>query len=232
MLLLVDEAGQLGRFDTLLRAFTYGRGAGVRAWALFQDTGQIVRNFGASALQSFLGSAQTRQFFGVRDHETAKLVSGMLGTETREYDDEPRQQEARRRKDAAFRSMFTEDADPFDAARDYADFARAEAHRTKQPRLLMTPEEVLALPEDRQVLFVAGKNTPPILAWKYPYFTRREMAGRYLNNPYHPPADKVRVRGFFRSKWADVVTEPVPEKYASFPQHSDGFRRYVKGYDV
>ena len=60
VMLLVDEAGQLGRFETLLRAFTYGRGAGVRAWAIFQDAGQIVRNFGAPALQGFLGSAQMR----------------------------------------------------------------------------------------------------------------------------------------------------------------------------
>ncbi|WP_193169962.1 type IV secretory system conjugative DNA transfer family protein [Nisaea nitritireducens] len=230
VLLLVDEAGQLGRFDALLRAFTFGRGMGVRAWALFQDIGQIERNYGAPAVQSFLGSAQTRQFFGVRDFATAKLVSDMLGTETREYNDEPRQQEARHQKDAAFRAIFEEDADPFDAARDYAHYERKELYRTKQSRPLMTPEEVLALPEDRQVLFVSGKNLPPILAWKYPYYTRREMAGLYLNNPYHPPADKVRVRGLLMSHWADIVTEPVPKNYAPFPQHQDGVRRYVQGY--
>jgi type IV secretion system protein VirD4 len=69
--LVCDEAGQLGRFEALLKAFTYGRGAGVRAWAIFQDVGQIIRNYGQPALSGFLGSAQMRQFFGARDIETA-----------------------------------------------------------------------------------------------------------------------------------------------------------------
>lgn len=232
VMLLVDEAGQLGRFETLLRAFTFGRGAGVRAWAVFQDIGQIDRNYGPSARSGFIGSAQTRQFFGVRDYDTARLVSDMLGTETLEYDDVPRQEEARRHKEAAFRSIFTDDADPFEAARDYAHYAREEVHRTKQSRLLMTPEEVMALPEDRQILFVSGKDLNPILGWKYPYYTRREMAGLYLNNPHHPPADKVPVRGWLGTRWLDIVSGPMPERYAGFPQHRDGIRRYVKGYEL
>ncbi len=232
VMLLVDEAGQLGRFETLLRAFTFGRGGGIRAYAVFQDIGQVDRNYGSAARPGFIGSAQTRQFFGVRDYETAQLVSNMLGTETLEYDDALRQEQARRHKEAAFRSIFTDDADPFEAARDYAHYAREQANRTKQSRRLMTPEEVMALPEDRQILFISGKDLNPILAWKYPYYTRREMAGLYLNNPYHPPMDRVPVRGWFGTRWRDIVTGPVPERYAGFPQHRDGMRRYVKGYEL
>lgn len=43
--LMVDEAGQLGHFDALVRAMTYGRGDGVSAWPFFQDTGQILRHY-------------------------------------------------------------------------------------------------------------------------------------------------------------------------------------------
>ncbi|WP_413207891.1 type IV secretory system conjugative DNA transfer family protein [Rhodospirillum sp. A1_3_36] len=110
--LLVDEAGQLGRFEALLKAFTFGRGAGVRAWAVFQDIGQISRNYGAPALQSFLGSAQMRQFFGVRDYETGMLVSNMLGTETLRYADAARQREAARKRDALAEAILAGD-DPF-----------------------------------------------------------------------------------------------------------------------
>lgn len=231
VLLLVDEAGQLGRFETLLRAFTFGRGMGVRAWAVFQDTGQIARNFGAPALQGFLGSAQTRQFFGVRDYETARLISNMLGEETLEYDDIHRQAEARRRKRETLQSLFLNDADPIRAAQDYAHHARDETRKTKQSRRLMTPDEILALPEDRQILFVSGMNLKPILGWKYPYFTRREMAGFYLDNPYHPPGGKVRLKDGFGSGWADVVTAAVPARYASFPQYRGGTWRYVRGFE-
>jgi len=164
-MLLVDEAGQLGRFEALLRAFTFGRGAGIRAWAIYQDAGQIERNFGRPALQSFLGSAQMRQFFGVRDYQTAELVSNMLGDETLLYDDPLQQNAAKRQKwETAKRVM--EGGDPFAAASDYAHHKRNAGHRTQQRRRLMTPDEILALPEDRQILFVSGKNLKPILANK------------------------------------------------------------------
>ncbi len=227
VLLLVDEAGQLGRFEALLRSFTYGRGAGVRAWAIFQDAGQIIRNFGAPALQGFLGSAQLRQFFGVRDYETAQLVSSMLGTETLEYDDPLQQDQARRMRRDTVRNILMNGADPFDAANDYAHFKRGSQHRTKQARSLMTPEEILAMPEDRQILFVSGKNLKPIYAWKYPYFTRAEMAGRYLPNPYHPPIDSVKVAWRFGSKCLRIVTEPVPDRLMGFPQYQNGIWSYV-----
>lgn len=229
VLLLVDEAGQLGKFETLLRAFTYGRGAGVRAWAIFQDIGQIVRNYGQPALQGFLGSAQMRQFFGVRDYETARLVSSMLGNETLEYDDTLQQEAARRKKRDALHQVMR-GADPFEAGRDYAHFARNAENRTKQARSLMTPEEILDMPENRQILFISGKNLKPVYAAKHPYYTRREMAGLYLANPYHPPNDSVPIAGRFGERWTEIVTEAVPRKFASFPQYRDGIWSYVKGY--
>src|SRR5690606_21312276 len=88
VMMLVDEAGQLGSFEALLQSFTYGRGMGVRSWAIFQDAGQITRNFGPAGLPGFMGSAQMRQFFGVRDFQTAQAISNMLGSETLEFDDQ------------------------------------------------------------------------------------------------------------------------------------------------
>lgn len=229
VMLLVDEAGQLGRFEALLRAFTYGRGAGVRPWAIFQDIGQIVRNFDRSALQGFLGSAQLRQFFGVRDYDTARLVSNMLGTETLTYDDTLQQEGARRQKWETVRAVL-DGGDPFAAAYDYAHFRRGTEHRTKQARALMTADEALAMPEDRQVLFVSGKNLRPVYASKHPYFTRREMAGFYLANPYHPPIDSVSIAARFGTRRARIVTEAVPRKFARFPQYQDGTWSYVEGF--
>lgn len=231
VMLVVDEAGQLGRFEALLRAFTYGRGAGIRAWAIFQDVGQIVRNFGAPALQGFMGSAQMRQFFGVRDYETAKMVSEMLGSETLEYDD-PRLQEPARRQKAEALKRFMDGGDPMAAAIDIAHYGRAAKMRSKQARSLMTPDEVLALPEDKQVIFISGKNLGPILANKYPYFSRSEMAGFYLPNPYHPPLDSVALSSWRGTRSARVIRQPVPSHLRSFPQYLNGAHVYVEGYET
>ena len=227
--LIVDEAGQLGSFEDLLRAFTFGRGAGIRVWAFFQDIGQIIRGFGAPGVQGFLGSSQMRQFFGVRDYETARLVSSMLGSETLEYDDTRMQEAARRQKIQAMqRLMAGEDA--FAAMLDVAHFNKTAQLRTKQARKLMTEEEILGLPEDRQILFISGKNLPPVLAHKRPYYSQAAMAGLYLPNPNHPPHNSVRIATRWGEKRAHVIREPVPKKFASFAQYRNGTWAYVEGY--
>lgn len=229
VLFLVDEAATLGRFESLLRGYTYGRGMGVRMWSIWQDVGQITRNFGHGALSSFLGSSQTRQFFGVRDLDTARLISAMLGSQTLEFDPVLDQAAAHRNMLHAARQML-EGEDPFTIALNARQQALAAVTRTKQGRLLMTPDEILAMPEDRQILFISGLGLKPILANKYPYFTRREMAGGYMPNPYHPPGDSVHVRGFFGQRRAPVITERVPQRYAHLPQYQSGQWSFVKGY--
>lgn len=230
VLLLVDEAGQLGRFEALLRAFTFGRGAGIRAWAIFQDIGQITRNFGPAGVQGFLGSAQMRQFFGVRDYETARLVSSMLGTETLEYDDTLQQDAADYRRQEIVRQVLLGGADPFQVAQGFAHHRRNAEHRGKQSRPLMTPDEIMTMPEGKQLLFISGRDLKPVLADKHPYFTRREMAGKYLPNPYHPPVDSVPIATRLGTRRARVITEPVPRHLADYPQYRNGTWSYVEGF--
>lgn len=227
--MIIDEAGQLGNFEALLRAFTFGRGAGVQVWALFQDVGQIVRNFGAPALQGFMGSSALRQFFGVRDYQTAQMVSSMLGTETLEYDDSLRQADAKRQKMNAAMSIMN-GSDPFSAYADMKYHAYGEEHRTKQARALMMPEEILSMPEDRQLLFISGKNLKPIFAEKHPYYERSDFAGRFLPNPFHPPHDSVSIPSRWGRRRARVIVERVPQQFSDYPQYSNGMWSYVEGF--
>ncbi|MCP5380310.1 MAG: type IV secretory system conjugative DNA transfer family protein [Sphingomonadaceae bacterium] len=226
---IIDEAGQMGRFDTIKRVATYGRGMGVRGRFFFQDPGQVMLNFGREGLQSFMNSCQLRAFLPPRDLNTAQLISAMLGNETLSYDDVLAQNEMRHRsKTAAMDFLFG--GDPFRAALDHRHFKQASKNRVKQARSLMTPDELLALPDDRCILFISGKNLKPILANKYPYYSRPEMAGMYLNNPYHPPEDRVLITTRRGERWARIVTERIPPALAHYPQYQDGYVRYVEGY--
>lgn len=226
---MIDEAGQLGRADFLLRAMTFGRGAGIICQAVFQDLGQIAKLYGREGVQTFIASSQVRQFFGVRDYETAELVSRMLGTQTLDYDSELEQTAARRSQGQLVRELMN-GADPFETGLSYAQQARAAVHRTKMARPLLDPSEIIRLPEYRQILFVSGVNCPPIAAYRKPYFASRELAGRFMPNPYHPPVDRVRVPGIFGARWRRVVTERVPQRFADFPQYQSGFWSYIEGY--
>jgi type IV secretion system protein VirD4 len=226
--LLIDEAAQLGNFESLLTAYTYARGMGICTDSSWQNPGQITRNFGQDALAIFIGSSQCRQIFGVRDIDTAKLGSAMLGQQTLEYDDKLAQDAARRNLYQAIAALLN-GADPMESGRAVAQFRYASGHRSQQARPLMAPDELMNMPEHQQLLFISGVNLRPILADKYPYYTRPEMAGAYLPNPYHPPYDHVPIAGHSR-KWARVITERVPACYAHLPQYQSGQWSYVEGF--
>ena len=228
VLFMIDEAGQLGRFETLIKAFTYGRGGGIRAWAVFQDIGQIIRHYGREAITTFLGSAQTRQFIGVRDYDTANLLSNMLGSQTLSYDEPLQQSYASRAQMAAARTVL-EGSDPIYAAYDFYQHSQNTSHQNKQARPLLTADEILNLPENRQILLISGKTDAPILAHKYPYYSRREMAGAYLSNPYHPPVNRVRIQGRFMSGIHRIKKGRPPFFKRKWPQFQKGFK-YVRGF--
>ncbi len=229
VLLVVDEAAQLGNFEALLRAYSYGRGMGLRAWSFWQDPGQITRNYGHAALSGFIGSSQCRQFFGVRDFDTARLISQMLGQQTLSYDAELQQHAARAQAARLVHQVMAGD-DPFTAGLGIAQAQHAARHRQKQARALLTPDEALNLPENEQILFLSGLGLPPLRAHKRPYFKQPEMAGGYLPNPFHPPLDRVPIAGRWRNSWAPVVRENVPADLAQWPQHQTGMWAYPEGY--
>lgn len=229
IVLYVDEAGQLGRADFLIRAFTYGRGLGLRAVALFQSIAQIKHNFYPEAVQEFMSSAATRLFFGTRDIDTAKLISDMAGDETLEFDT-LKQKEAYNQRYQQVKSVLLEGANPVIAGASYKYYDQAYKTRSKQVRRLITPEEVLNLPEDRAIAFVSGKNLKPVPLEKRPYYLERSMAGLYMPNPYHPPSDKVLIKARWGTRWKKVVTEPVPQKFAHYPQYANGEWKYIEGF--
>ncbi|HEY3698065.1 MAG TPA: type IV secretory system conjugative DNA transfer family protein, partial [Spongiibacteraceae bacterium] len=195
----------------------------------WQNIDQIARNFGKEAVATFIGSSQVRQFFGVRDFSTARLISDMLGTQTLEFDDILAQEKAVLNRKQIARQLFT-GGDPFEAALNIKYHNLAAQHRTKQARALMTPDEIMNMPEDRQILFISGLNLAPIFAHKQAYYTRCDLAGAYLPNPYHKPTDRVRIATRFGTRWLPVITEPVPEKHAHLPQYQRGKWTFIKGY--
>lgn len=222
---VLDECAQLGAFPMVVKLFTYGAGIGIRPWAIFQSTKQM-KALGPDAENIILSSAAVRQFFAVRDLETATTLSRMLGMETLSYEDERQSEQARHERHMAMRQML-EGGDPLEAVLSYEHAARREVLPARRGRSLMTPDEILNMPGDKQILFVDGVPHP-IYADRRPYYEQRFMAGRYHPNPYHPPADKVRVKTLIGHGWKKVVREKVPGEFAHYPQYRDGFWSKVR----
>ena len=57
-------------------------GYGVQLWPILQDVHQLRATYGQARAGTFLSNAGVLQVFGVNDHDSARLVSDLLGQET------------------------------------------------------------------------------------------------------------------------------------------------------
>jgi type IV secretion system protein VirD4 len=150
VLFLLDEFAALGHLAPVERAMGLMAGYGVQLWPILQDIHQLRATYGQKA-GTFLSNAGVLQVFGVNDHDSARLVSDLLGQET-----------------VVFQTM----ARAFDAE---GSGLSSSQHHTGRP--LLTPDEVRNLPAQTQLLFLAGQR--PILASKLAYYADPEFKSRY-----------------------------------------------------
>lgn len=178
---IIDEAAQLGAFPLIVKLYTYGAGIGIRPWAVYQSHFQM-QETAPNAQTIIPSSAALQSYFAVRDIETASMLSRKLGVQTLEYEDEHRQLQRKKAKQEAMRALVF-GGDPFSAGLEMAHQNRAMETPEKQQRLLMTADEILNMPSDKQLIFTDGLN--PIHADRRPYYEQRFMQGRFSPNPYH-----------------------------------------------
>ncbi|MEY2336416.1 type IV secretory system conjugative DNA transfer family protein [Acidithiobacillus ferrianus] len=132
VLYLLDEFAALGYLAPIERAMGLMAGYGVQLWPILQDVHQLRATYGQRA-GTFLSNAGVLQVFGVNDHDSARLVSDLLGQET-----------------VVFQTM----SRALDSERSGLSFAEHHAGRP-----LFTPDEVRNLPQGRELLFLAGLAT-------------------------------------------------------------------------
>jgi type IV secretion system protein VirD4 len=149
VLYLLDEFAALGHLAPVERAMGLMAGYGVQLWPILQDIHQLRATYGPRA-GTFLSNAGVLQIFGVNDHDSARLVSDLLGQETMVFETTSRDPNAGWGGD---RLTFSE-------------------HHTG--RALLTPDEVRNMAQSKQLLFLAGQR--PILARKLRYYTDAEFA--------------------------------------------------------
>ena len=150
VLFLLDEFAALGRLEPVERAMGLMAGYGIQLWPILQDVHQLRALYERRA-GTFLSNAGVLQIFGVNDHDSAKLVSDLLGQET-----------------VVFETM----SRAIDAEETGISFGQQHVGRA-----LLTPDEVRTMPANLELLFLAGQR--PIVATKLAYYADREFAGRF-----------------------------------------------------
>ncbi len=81
VLFVLDEFLNMGAFPEYRDAIRTHAGAGVRLWFFMQDLYSLEEHYPGNSWRPFLNCG-VKQFFGVNDHETAKLIADTLGSKT------------------------------------------------------------------------------------------------------------------------------------------------------
>jgi type IV secretion system protein VirD4 len=76
---VIDEAGSVGRMESITDVLNVGRGFGLRMQLYYQDTGQLQKCW--ENPQGVLANT-TKIFFSCQDYQTAEMLSKSLGPET------------------------------------------------------------------------------------------------------------------------------------------------------
>ena len=156
VLLMLDEFPALGRLDFFESALAFMAGYGVKAFLIAQSLNQIERAYGQN--NAILDNCHVRVAFATNDERTAKRVSEALGTTT----------EQRSMKNYAGHRL-----SPW--------LGHLMISRSETARALLTPGEILQLPQTDEVVLLSG--APPIKAKKARYYADRRLQSRVLTAP-------------------------------------------------
>ena len=147
-LFLLDEFAALGRLEAVERAMGLMAGYGLQLWPILQDMSQLKDLYGDRA-NTFIANAGVQQVFGVNDFETAKWLSQMIGQETTGFQ--------------------TDSFKPGD---------NSSFSNNLTGRDLLTPDEIMQMPPNVQLLRVQGR--PSALAQKLRYYADPEFKGLFV----------------------------------------------------
>ncbi|PWB91266.1 conjugal transfer protein TraG [Methylocystis sp. MitZ-2018] len=186
LLLMLDEFPALGRLDFFESALAFMAGYGLKAFLIAQSLNQIEKAYGAN--NAILDNCHVRVAFATNDERTAKRVSDALGTAT----------EMRAMKNYAGHRL-----SPW--------LGHLMVSRQETARPLLTPGEVMQLPQDEEIVLISG--APPIRARKARYFEDARFNARILSPPRPSAAERPDDRPR-EGDWASLlpITAEIPLK--------------------
>jgi len=226
---LLDEIGNIGAWPLAVDLATYGAGYGIRPVYVVQSSAQL-DNLAPRAAAIIPNSCGTQIYKAVRDYNEARRLSSMLGIQTIEQEDFRLNETARIAQQTAVMDVFVKGGDPFQAGRILAQEEQRAIYKTKSPRAVLTPDEIMNMQQGNVLVFMSGTVQRPMMLTVPHYWQRPELAGRYLRDPFHSPQGVVEIHNGQRQIFAPIIDEPAPYPLTNCPQYKSGTWQYVQGY--
>lgn len=165
VLFMLDEAKTLGYFTPLQEAFSLARGAGIRAWPIYQNFSQIKESFGEDGAKAITDGADVTTMMVISDPDEAKKVEEMIG----EHTVRTTSYSANRQSSGTHAGVFS----PLTRG------TITPSYNTKaQP--VVPKNKIMMLPPDS--LIIRKRSTEVIFAAKCKYYEREDFYGLYSKN--------------------------------------------------
>lgn len=163
LLLLLDEFTALGRMTFLHDALGFVAGYGIKAYVLVQDLEQLRALYGRD--EAISANCDVRVAFRPNRLETARVLSEMTGTTT-----------------------VHKETRTYTGGRLAPWLGHVIAAEQETQRALLTPDEVMRLPEDGALIF--APDVPPILGAKILYYDDPTFSARAAWTTDQPEASR------------------------------------------
>ena len=158
VLFMLDEFPKLGHMKAFVEGISIVRGYGGSFWIVIQDMAQL-KSIYKEEWATFVSNS-TKHFFGVADYETAKYISDSIGQTTISFETENRGESISK-----------------DVTNQHGQ------SQNLQGRLLITPDEVMALGDTKALVMPRGER--PYLVGRMNYLNDPIYQQKALPNPYH-----------------------------------------------
>jgi type IV secretion system protein VirD4 len=195
LLLMLDEFPALGRLEFFESALGFLAGYGLKAMLVAQSLAQLKQVYGERT--SILDNTHVRVFFRPETIETAEYISKTLGQTTITY---KTRSEGGKKGSPWFSSI------------------NESMHHGSRP--LLTPREVMELPDDEAFVLVGGGR--PIRAKKIRYFDDGSFKPLLRKPTYPPPTTPLgRLKFSFSHKTANDISTLMAKEIgaSSFREH-------------
>lgn len=144
---ILDEFPNIGTIPDFTKKISTMRSRGISSCVIFQNIAQLKNRYPNDGWSEIIGNCDSRLFLGATDIITAEFVSKLLGTAT--------VNDVSLSKSAGFEGMM--------------DFGKITNRTVK--RNLMNPDEILRLPNEKEILILRGQR--PLILDKMDYTKHR-----------------------------------------------------------
>ena len=155
---ILNEFAALGRLEAMETAFGTMASLGVQLWAITQDLSQLKRLYGGENWQTFVANAGVFQYFGSRDHETAKYAEQLCGLTTL------------KKRSVSFGANWSRGGSNGGWSSSHGESESTSIDDVQRP--LIFADELMRLPRDQQLLLI--ENLPPVMAHKWWFYKHQK----------------------------------------------------------